>query len=348
MNLPANLVVTLRLDGSPGNLDADLYLYNAGGFEVERSTRPGDSQEQITYTPPFGGRYYIRVHPVSGWNTALYTLEVSWRTEFMQYIPLLARMPTPTFTPTPTPDPCDAYGPNNSWTAAYGPLIGGQIYRDALCGNDYSDWFFVDLTQVGSLTIDLTSIPAGANYDLWLYGNPPGDYSLRRSTNPGNTDEYIEYLAPAAGCYFIRITRAAGAYGSTGHYSLRMSMSTPTPTPGPCQRYEPNDTLATAFGPLANGAVIEAALCEGDSDDWYKVTLDTAAALEATLDNLPAGTDYDLYLYSAAGGASLALSANTGVTPEVIRVNLPAGRYGLRVYPFSGRSPQPYRLSVRW
>ena len=94
--------------------------------------------------------------------------------------------------------------------------------------------------------------------------------------------------------------------------------------------------------------MIEAALCEGDSDDWYKVTLDTDATLEATLDNLPAGTDYDLYLYSAAGGASLAQSANTGVTPEVIRVNLPAGRYGLRVYPLAGRSAQPYWLSVRW
>ena len=23
--------------------------------------------------PPFAGRYYIQVHPVSGWNTALYT-----------------------------------------------------------------------------------------------------------------------------------------------------------------------------------------------------------------------------------------------------------------------------------
>jgi len=57
-----------------------------------------------------------------------------------------------------------------------------------------------------------------------------------------------------------------------------MATNTPAP-PSPliyrglsadlCQRYEPNDTLSTAWGPLANGQAIEAALYSGDPDDYY-------------------------------------------------------------------------------
>jgi hypothetical protein len=58
-------------------------------------------------------------------------------------------------------------------------------------------------------------------------------------------------------------------------------------------RYEPNDSLGNAFGPLANGASIEAALCEGDPDDFYFIVLETSATLQIDLTDLPANTDYD-------------------------------------------------------
>jgi len=123
----------------------------------------------------------------------------------------------------------------------------------------------------------------------------------------------------------------------------------PTPTPGPCAHYEPNNDLAHAFGPLASGATIEATLCVGDPDDYYYVVLAAAATLDLRLDHLPAGTDYDLYLYRAGDDNFWKHSANFGTDPEQIHVRADPGRYYIRVYPStSGRSLQPYRLSVSW
>jgi hypothetical protein len=65
------------------------------------------------------------------------------------------------------------------------------------------------------------------------------------------------------------------------------------------------------------------------------------------LTNLPPGTDYDLLLYNAAGG-ELASSRNVGTAPEHIVRTVSAGRYYVRVYPYQGRSPQPYRLTASW
>ncbi len=237
VDLPANTEVRITLGGSPGNLDADLYLYNAGGFELARSTVPGTSQEQIIYTPPFVGRYYIQVHPVSGWNNAPYSLLVVWQVEYRHFIPLIAYFPT--YTPTPTP----------------------------------------------TVTPTLTTTPT----------------------------------------------------------------PTATPTPGPCQLYEPNDSLSSAFGPLANGSVIEVALCDGDPWDYYSFDLTQPAAAHLTLDQLPQGTDYDLYLYPSNSGDFLARSINKDTQPEAIDLALPSGRYYISVYPSTSvRSSQPYRLGLWW
>jgi hypothetical protein len=70
-------------------------------------------------------------------------------------------------------------------------------------------------------------------------------------------------------------------------------------------------------------------------------------ALVLDLTNLPPGTDYDLVLYNAAGG-ELAASRNYGTTAERITRGVSAGRYYVRVYPYSGRSTQAYRLTAAW
>jgi len=116
----------------------------------------------------------------------------------------------------------------------------------------------------------------------------------------------------------------------------------------PCQRYEPNDTLSTAWGPLRSGESIEAALCSGDPDDYFYVDLASATTLVLDLPNLPSGTDYDLVLYNAAGG-TLAESRNYDTAPEHIARSIGAGRYYVRIYPNgAGRSSQPYRLMASW
>jgi hypothetical protein len=70
-------------------------------------------------------------------------------------------------------------------------------------------------------------------------------------------------------------------------------------------------------------------------------------ALVLDLTNLSLGTDYDLMLYDASGDA-LAESRNLGTAPEHTARAVGAGRYYVRVYPYQGRSSQPYRLTASW
>ena len=135
-------------------------------------------------------------------------------------------------------------------------------------------------------------------------------------------------------------------------YNRPRPTRTPTPTPPPtptatptlnpdvCRRYEPNDTLATAWGPLANGQPIEAALCTGDPDDYYFADLASATTLVLNLTNLPASTDYDLALYNSAG-SKLAESRNVGIASEhIARARSPRACISCRVYPYGSGTQQ--------
>jgi hypothetical protein len=72
-------------------------------------------------------------------------------------------------------------------------------------------------------------------------------------------------------------------------------------------------------------------------------------SVEAWLTNLPAGNDYDLYLYNDADPHQLVgYSGTIGSGDEHIYVaSLPAGKYYIRVARIIGSSPtQPYALRV--
>lgn len=118
--------------------------------------------------------------------------------------------------------------------------------------------------------------------------------------------------------------------------------------PAAWARYEPNDTFATAYGPLVTDRIYEAYIWPaGDQDYYYIDATSTAADITVSLTNLPAGVDYDLYLYNTAL-ALVAQSAHYGNADEVIRYRPAAtGRYFVRIYPYQGASKdQPYRLQA--
>jgi hypothetical protein len=111
----------------------------------------------------------------------------------------------------------------------------------------------------------------------------------------------------------------------------------------PCDIYEFNDDYLHAWGPLVSGKDYAALLCEGDSVDWYYIDVTRAATVTVTL-AVPATVDYDLYLHDAQG--VIAESAQYGLgQDERIEKSVAAGRYFVRVYPYSGHdSSNVYRL----
>jgi hypothetical protein len=116
-----------------------------------------------------------------------------------------------------------------------------------------------------------------------------------------------------------------------------------------CPAYEPNDSMEMAWGPLVMGMQYRAYLCAYDSADWYYFDVPRAGAVSVDL-VVPDRSDQSVSLHRA-DGSIIAQSENVGegVAEHIITVVQSAGRYYVRVTPFTRRDPnQPYLLSVNF
>jgi hypothetical protein len=114
--------------------------------------------------------------------------------------------------------------------------------------------------------------------------------------------------------------------------------------------YEPNDSPDEAYGPLVSGQDYDGYIWDAtDPDDYYWITPTTASQVTITLTNIPAGNDYDLYVYYYDGAQyqQVGASIRTGNQNESVTFTPPVlgKKYYIRVYPASGfSSQQAYRL----
>jgi len=121
----------------------------------------------------------------------------------------------------------DNYEPNDSCDQAYGPLASGPTYQSWISGCDQatykkSDYFYIDISTTNAINISLTNIPAGTNYDLYLYTKYPcGPDNRVGKPEPGTTPETISYSPPDTGRYYIRVYGHSGS--SASPYSLRVT-----------------------------------------------------------------------------------------------------------------------------
>ncbi len=115
--------------------------------------------------------------------------------------------------------------------------------------------------------------------------------------------------------------------------------------------YEPNDTPAQAWGPLASEKVYETYIWDAtDQNDYYYFTPSTTSAVQILLSHIPANCDYDLYVYYYDEQYhQVAHSNQSGNIDESVKFNPVAGRkYYIRIYPYSGSSQQAYCLKVTY
>src|SRR4051794_19216909 len=101
--------------------------------------------------------------------------------------------------------------------------------------------------------------------------------------------------------------------------------------------YEPNDSLLTAYGPLANNATYQAFLETQNDVDYYYfyVTTTSSAQLSFTTTNLGGGSSYnEVYaaLTDSHGNTITTLADNVEVADYATKsVTLEAGKYYVRV-----------------
>ena len=136
-------------------------------------------------------------------------------------------------------DPCVLHEPNADPHQAWGPLQSSQWLRSYICQGDGQDWFYINLATLHTITIDLTDIPDGANFDLSLQ-DPAGQHGAF-SKNGSNADEHITFTPQSSGRWAILVHPAVG-YSSTQPYRLRVGYQAPTPTPTWTPTWTPTST----------------------------------------------------------------------------------------------------------
>jgi len=135
------------------------------------------------------------------------------------YVPVILQSPPlPTPIPTPVPPLCNDIEDNDFPDQAK-PLttIGTTCigsFQDDPQGED--DYYSIDLAAGQTISIDLTGIPADADYHLALYN------AKSVLIAPLNGDQHhLVYRSAAAGHYIIRVYMARKSTATTNTYRLR-------------------------------------------------------------------------------------------------------------------------------
>lgn len=122
---------------------------------------------------------------------------------------------------------CDE--PNNTSAQARGPLTCGQTVNCLLETAYDVDYFYVDLIAPVLLTLELTDIPAGCDWDLYLYG--PELQLLASSVQSGNMWELIIHDVTTSGRYYVAVESYEG-FSPVDTYALSVACAVPpTATP---------------------------------------------------------------------------------------------------------------------
>ncbi len=110
--------------------------------------------------------------------------------------------------------------------------------------------------------------------------------------------------------------------------------------------YEPNDNFSQASS-ITPGTTLRAAICSDQDIDYFKFNVSAGQRIIIDLTNIPANTDYDLWL-SDPGQNQVATSTNSGNADERIEhVATGSGFYYVTVTSYAGFSAnQTYSLTI--
>ena len=130
---------------------------------------------------------------------------------------------------------CDTCEPNNGLSQTCGPLAPGQSYqypiRCLVPPNLDVDVYHIDLEATGTITIDLTSIPAGTDYGVSLHDQQGGP-AVCSAEKPGNEDEQVLCKDKQPGRYYVQVFTRNGC-NNNDPYTLKVTYPTPPPPPIP-------------------------------------------------------------------------------------------------------------------
>jgi len=306
-----------------GDVDFDLYLYNAYGNELASSETSG-SHETISYAVGSSGIYYIKVKLASGGRSwGLYTLDLATELQDDAGSGGDAGNTSGTslnLTPFFFQYPCEGdEGPYVleffSWDNCY---LGGGDERD----------FYKVYASTGHTLKAMVTPPEGANFDLYFLG--PELSCLASSTNPGDTQESLEYPVSSPGWYYLEVRRTGGS----GNYSLEVIR-------------EQHDILrGDAPGSAENareitpGSYTNCYLDEVDRDDYYSFTANLKDRVNIFLSST---WDTGCFFTVLDGEGGAIASSDSSVRFTVVH----PGTHFIRVWRQSGTPSYGFTLEVQ-
>lgn len=140
-----------------------------------------------------------------------------------------------------------------------------------------------------------------------------------------------------------------------------------TPVPGPsgrlaflplmvagtCDRYGQNDTADRSYGPLSPYTPYRDIFCAGEQHDYYYVDLGADQNIRITLNDIPVGTDFDLYLYKAPDATTAIAKSDRyqNLPEEIVYRTAHPGRYYILVFrpqAQPAKPNEPYTLRIEY
>jgi len=216
----------------------------------------------------------------------------------------------------------DQFEPNDRPESAFGPLSPDSSLSGKLCSPTDEDYYSLELKENERVRITLASPPAVLN-DYRFEIDDSLLAKVAGSVRGLDQDEVLDFTAPGAGVYYLRIFGPGGNFNSSASYSLSLERL-------PAQDASLADLIGTAVSnppatlrPGTRFSATDTAKNQGASP-----SRETATRYYLSLDSRRDGAD--IPLEGSRAVASLAAgSISTGTADLAVPPSAPAGTYFL-------------------
>jgi len=265
---PSLLTLSLNV---PATIRSVIALYDANGAQkaIRTAQNPGDLS-MFTFAVDGPGVWYVRIYAADtgAISTEPYQLEVSL---------------------APAVDP---YEPNNDFANAR-PLIFGEPVQATIFPQGDVDWFRFEAKAPGMLHLAIENVPPGIEMTLQVYDRNNAYKQQIEALNPGEPIT-MDYFAPEAGSYYVRIFDRGGNAASVAPYTFTASLA---PVEDP---FEPNNRFSQATELNEKNQVAGLIYPAGDLD-WYAFTVAQPGTLTIQIAEAD-GIQPRIELYSSSKG----------------------------------------------
>jgi hypothetical protein len=263
VTLPGPGVLEIAVDPVPAEIDADVYVYDAGEIEVGNAT--GSSPGQ--------GAYLDLLRPAGPAYVAIFDGYGDAQTD-SPYELLV------------TLDETDTFELNNSFGQAAPIELDQEVVAKIRPRGDV-DYFRLEVPAGGVLDLAVDPVPAALDLDLWAYQGMQQQIAGRTDSVPGQ-GVFLSVLVDQ-GTYYLAIEDSWHDAQSADPYTLVASLDTSDP-------YEPNGVLSDA-APIPFSQELTAKIRPVGDLDHYRFDVALAGMLTVDISSVPAGIQAVLTLY---------------------------------------------------